>query len=169
MNHAIEWFPDETDRGNAIAENIEQDNPDIVKNMESLVESIIPTECTAENFVIEETASIFLNSTAGLFFPTCHVHLAKSTNVDTDQDNKVFEDQRVEQITKWQNAPYKKQAYIVNHIIMAVLLVIFSFVTLFKFFNYKHPRPIPIQYNHGAPSYIRNCWNSVGYGIRGGK
>ena len=42
---------------------------------------------------------------------------------------------------------YKKQAYIVNPIIMAVLLVIFSFVTLFKFFNYNTNILDPFQFN----------------------
>ena len=50
-------------------------------------------------------------------------------------------------IHTWQNMAYKKQAYIVNPIIMAVLLVIFSFVTLFKFFNYNTNILDPFQFN----------------------
>ena len=146
MTNAIEWIPDES--RNESAELNVQKEPNIVENMESFFGSIIPTSSiTEDNQLIEKTSSIFLNATAGLFFPSCHVHLAQQTKSMLDKDNKAYEDHRVEQITRWQNMAYKKQTYIVNPIIMTVLVVIFAFVTLFKFFNYNTNILDPFRFN----------------------
>jgi hypothetical protein len=68
VKNALEWFPDKTETDEN-TEIIQENKPRIFLNVESIIESIVPKE--------GETSSIFLNATAGLFFPSCHVHLVK--------------------------------------------------------------------------------------------
>ena len=88
-----------------------------------------------------------------------------------DKDNKAFEDHRVEQITRWQNMAYKKQAYIVNPIIMTALVVIFAFVTLFKFFNYNTNILDPFRFNvlMGILIIFELVGMVLGMGLEGGE
>ena len=145
LTNALEWIPE--DIGDKNAQPNTQNGSKNKENMESFFEFMVPTSNSGETHLIQENSSIFLNATAGLFFPSCHVHLAQPTNNVAYENNKEYEDYKVDKIRKWQNTAYKKQAYIVNPLIMVAIMVIFAFVTLFKFFNYNTNILDPFRFN----------------------
>ena len=82
------------------------------------------------SYVNEENTSIFLNSIAGLFFPSCHTH-----HRDSDLVEEVCP-QRLENLLMWQKKIFKEQVIYFNTGLLIVIIGIIILVTSVESFNY---------------------------------
>ena len=77
----------------------------------------------------EEDSAVFLNATAGLFYPSCHLHLPALP--------PRLQWARLGRVVTWQRRLYQAQILVINTGLLLVLAVIFYLVTISTSFNYN--------------------------------
>ena len=75
-----------------------------------------------------------------MFFPSCHTHLAALGAELAASDPGTFftrNQERQQQLVRWQSAVYQRQVYTFNLLLMVVLVAVVVLVTAVTSFNYN--------------------------------
>jgi len=114
-----------------------QFSSNLLGRMHSIISSSDKTD--TPSYVNEENTSIFLNAMTGMFFPSCHTHLAPLGGDLACSDPATFygrNKERQEQLSRWQAKVYQRQVYVFNAVLLVVLGVVLILVSSVPSFNY---------------------------------